>query len=135
MITYLLDTNAVSDLVRNRHGRVEQRLALVRGANVCTSIIVAAELRFGAARIGSMRLQLLLETIFERLPVRSLEPPVDHAYATIRTALERAGTPIGNNDLLIAAHALALDAILVTDNMGEFGRVPGLVVENWLRPV
>ncbi len=133
MIRYLLDTNAVSDLVRNPIGKIAQRLGLVRGADALTSIVVAAELRFGAVRINSARLMSQLETVFQRLPVMPLEPPIDEIYASVRNDLERAGTPIGANDMLIAAHALPLDCILVTDNEGEFRRVPGLSVENWLR--
>lgn len=67
------------------------------------------------------------------LSVRSWDAPADHVYGRIRADLQRRGQPIGSNDLLIAAHALALDCILVTDNEREFSRVPGLRVENWLR--
>ena len=66
------------------------------------------------------------------MPILSLEPPVEHHYATIRANLEQAGTPIGPNDLLIAAHTMALDLILVTANTREFERVPPLKLENWL---
>jgi tRNA(fMet)-specific endonuclease VapC len=69
-------------------------------------------------------------SVIEILP---LTPPADRLYGDIRASLERVGTPIGGNDLLIAAHALASDCILVTDNEREFSRVEGLVVENWLR--
>lgn len=132
MILYLLDTNAVSDLVRNPHGRVVQQYRLLQG-EAATSIIVAAELRFGAERRKSTRLAAQLESVFEDLPVMPFDAPADATYARIRNALEEAGTVIGANDLLIAAHALALDCILVTDNVREFSRVPGLRVENWLR--
>ncbi len=132
MILYLLDANAVSDMVRNPHGKVVQQYRL-RPGDAATSIIAAAELRFGAERRGSARLVAQLEGVFEDLPILPFEAPADIAYAQVRAALERAGTPIGGNDLLIAAHALALDCILVTDNVGEFSRVPGLKVENWLR--
>lgn len=132
MILYLLDTNAVSDLVRNPHGRVVQQYRLRQG-EAATSIIVAAELRFGAERRKSPRLAAQLESVFEDLPVMPFDAPADATYARIRDALEEAGTVIGANDLLIAAHALALDCILVTDNVREFSRVPGLRVENWLR--
>jgi len=132
LILYLLDTNAVSDLVRNPHGRVVQQYRLLQG-EAATSIIVAAELRFGAERRKSTRLAAQLESVFEDLPVMPFDAPADATYARIRNALEEAGTVIGANDLLIAAHALALDCILVTDNVREFSRVPGLRVENWLR--
>lgn len=129
---YLLDTNILSDLVRHPQGRIFQRIAAEGEDSVCTSIIVACELRFGAAKSGSSRLVQQIELIFEVLPVLSLEPPVDEHYATIRTNLEQSGTPIGANDLLIAAHALALGLTLITANTREFDRVPDLGVHNWL---
>ena len=132
MILYLLDTNAVSDLVRNPHGRVAQQYSL-RSEDAATSIIVAAELRFGAEKRGSSRLLGQLETVLADLPVLPFDAPADLAYARTRHVLERTGTSISANDLLIAAHALALDCIFVTDNEREFARVPGLRVENWLR--
>lgn len=129
---YLLDTNILSDLIRQPQGLVFQRIATVEEDSVCTSIIVACELRFGAVKSGSSRLIQQLERILEVLPVLPLEPPVEQHYATIRTHLEQAGTPIGSNDLLIAAHALALDLMLVTANTREFERVPALSLDNWL---
>jgi len=93
---------------------------------------VVCELRFGAAKSGSLRLIQQLERIFEVLPIFSLDSPVDRHYAAIRRHLEQAGTPISPNDLLIAAHALALNLTVVTANVGEFGRVPALSLENWL---
>ena len=130
---YLLDTNILSDLVRNPQGRVFEAIARVGEGAVCTSVIVAAELRYGAARRGSERLTAQLETILAALPVLSLEPPADEAYGRIRAGLESAGQPIGANDLLIAAHAISGGLTLVTDNVREFERVEGLAVENWLR--
>jgi tRNA(fMet)-specific endonuclease VapC len=129
---YLLDTNILSDLVRYPQGRVFQCIAAVGEDSVCTSIVVAYELRFGAAKSGSSRLIQQLERILEIFPVFPLEPPIDRHYATFRTHLEQAGTPIGPNDLLIAAHALALELTLVTANTREFERVPALSLDNWL---
>lgn len=129
---YLLDTNILSDLVRHPQGQVFQRIATVGEDKVCTSIIVASELRFGVVKSGSSRLVQQLERILEVLPVLLLEPPVDEQYARIRAHLEQAGTPIGPNDLLIAAHALSLDLTLVTANIREFERVPALRLDNWL---
>ena len=100
---YLLDTNVVSDLVRNPQGKVARHVRTVGEKHVCTSIIVAAELRYGADK------------------------------KLLRTRLEQAGTPIGANDLLIAAQALALGYVMVTDNEREFSRVAGLRLQNWLR--
>ncbi len=129
---YLLDTNVLSDLLRNPEGQVARKIALVGEAKVCTSIIVACELRFGAAKKGSLRLSDRIEALLERLEVFALDKTADRRYAEIRLDLHRRGMPIGPNDLLIAAHALALDLILVTANVEEFSRVPELRVENWL---
>lgn len=129
---YLLDTNILSNLVRQPQGQIFRRIASVGEDRVCTSIIVACELRFGAAKRGSPRLIQQLELILSALPVLPLESPVDECYATTRNDLEQAGTPIGPNDLLIAAHAIALDLTLITANIGEFERVKTLKFDNWL---
>jgi len=130
---YLLDTNIVSDLVRNPQGRVAQHIRKVGEARVCTSIIVAAELRYGAAKRGSPRLSGQLEAVLGALEVLPFETPADAAYGSLRTRLEQAGKPIGGNDLLIAAQALALGCTIVTANEKEFARVEGLPRQNWLR--
>jgi tRNA(fMet)-specific endonuclease VapC len=132
-VRYLLDTNIVSALVRDPAGDITRHIRDVGEANVCTSIIVAAELRYGATKKQSTRLSLQLEAVLSALEVVPLEAPVDAVYGQIRAQLEQAGQPIGGNDLLIAAHALALECTVVTDNQREFERVDGLVVENWLR--
>ncbi|MEI6441237.1 MAG: type II toxin-antitoxin system VapC family toxin [Alphaproteobacteria bacterium] len=133
MTRYLLDTNILSDLVRNPQGRVMTQIAEVGDQAICTSIIVAAELRFGAAKRASERLTLQLERILSTINILPFESPADAAYAQLRAKLEAAGTPIGGNDLLIAAHALVSGCVVVTVNEREFGRVTGLQVENWLR--
>ena len=130
---FLLDTNIVSDLVRRPQGRVAAKIAEIGEQQVATSIIVAAELRYGAAKKGSPRLTAQLEAILGALDVMALEAPADAAYGDLRAALEKSGRLIGPNDLLIAAQSLALEMVLVTDNVGEFERVDGLKVENWLR--
>jgi tRNA(fMet)-specific endonuclease VapC len=130
---YLLDTNIVSDLVRRPQGRIAEHVRKVGEAQVCTSIIVAAELRYGATKKGSERLAAQLETVLGALDVLPFEAPADAAYALIRTQLDEAGAPIGGADLLIAAQALALGLTVVTDNEGEFARIDGLPHENWLR--
>lgn len=129
---YLLDTNILSDLVRHPQGRIFQHIVDVGEDSVCTSIIVSCELRFGVVKSGSSRLVQQLERILQVLTVLPLESPVDEHYASIRTNLEQAGTPIGPNDLLIAAHSLALDLTLVTANTREFERLPALKLDNWL---
>jgi len=130
---YLLDTSIVSDLVRNPQGKVAQRIFKVGEKQVCTSIIVAAELRYGAEKKQSASLSAQLEAVLGALEVLALEKPADSAYGSIRTKLEQVGKPIGGNDLLIAAQALALGHTIVTDNQKEFARVKGLLLENWLR--
>jgi len=123
----------VSDLIRNPAGRVTQRIRLLGESEVCTSIVVAAELRYGAAKRGSPRLTAQLEAVLHAIEVLPFEAPADGAYGVLRAHLERSGTPIGGNDMLIAAHALAAGCIVVTDNVSDFSRVPELVCENWLR--
>ena len=129
---FLLDTNILSDLVRQPQGVVARQIAAVGEEAVCTSIVVAAELRFGAAKRAHPRLTQQVESILAALAVLPLELPADALYAQLRCTLERAGQPIGPNDMLIAAHALALECTLVTANVSEFARVPGLSVVNWL---
>ena len=120
---WMLDTNTLSDLIRNPRGPLLRRLGAVAPDALCTSIVAACELRFGAQRKGSAVLSLVV------LP---FDDPADAHYADIRTALESVGTPMGNHDLFIAAHARSRDLTLVTHNLREFERVPGLRVEDWL---
>ena len=129
---YLLDTNVVSALVRDPHGPVADKIREVGETEVCTSIVVAAELRYGAAKKGSPRLSRQVEAVLEAFPIIPLEEPADAIYAHVRLAVERAGQPIGGNDLLIAAQGLSLEYVVVTANEREFRRVQGLEVENWL---
>jgi tRNA(fMet)-specific endonuclease VapC len=130
---YLLDTNIVSDLVRNPLGRAVEHIRRVGEAQVCTSIIVAAELRYGATKRGSPRLARQLEAVLGVLDVLPFTAPADKVYGEIRTRLEEIGRPIGGNDLLIAAQTLALGYTIVTDNEAEFAHVDGLLRENWLQ--
>ena len=129
----MLDTNIVSDLLRNPDGSAAKHIAEVGPDAICVSIITAAELRYGCARKGSAKLLAHVEAILESVQVLAFDVPADAEYGGIRAELEAAGKPIGPNDLLIAAHACAAGAILVTDNTGEFSRVRGLRVENWIR--
>lgn len=130
--TYLLDTNILSNLIRDPAGSVARRIAKKGERTVCTSIVVACELRFGAEKKQSASLQVRVEELLTVLDVLALDVNTDFHYAAIRSKLEAAGKPIGPNDLLIAAHALSLDLILVSANVREFSRVPGLSFENWL---
>ena len=129
---YLLDTNVLSDLLRHPQGRVSKRISVVGEDAVCTGIIVAAELRFGAEKSASRKLAERVDLVLSALEVLPLEPPADRIYGEVRQQLARQGTPIGPNDLLIAAHALSQGLTVVTANAAEFSRVPGLRVENWL---
>ena len=130
---YLLDTNIISDLIRNPQGRVTDRIRKLGEEQIATSIIVAAELRFGAARKGSARLTARVEEILASIEVFPFESPADQEYANLRSRLEEKGKVVGSNDLLIAAHALSLGATLVTANEREFAMVKTLICENWLR--
>jgi tRNA(fMet)-specific endonuclease VapC len=129
---YMLDTNIISDLVRNPQGKAARRIGKAGDDKICTSIIVAAELRYGCAKSGSPRLIAAVEAVLGEIAVLPFETPADADYGALRAALEAAGKPIGSNDLLIAAHARATGSILVTANSDEFRRVRGLKVENWL---
>ena len=130
---YLLDTNIVSDLVRNPQGRAAQRVAVVGDLNVCTSIVVAAELWYGAIKKDAPRLTEQLEAVLGVMEILPLTLPIDREYGRLRARLERDGQPIGGNDLLIAAQTVVLRLTLVTDNEREFSRIAELPCENWLR--
>jgi tRNA(fMet)-specific endonuclease VapC len=130
---FLLDTNIISDLVRHPRGKISDHISEVATQDVCTSIVVAAELRYGAIKKNSSRLTSQLEAVLGAIEVLALEAPVDAVYGVVRAGLERTGQPIGANDMLIAAHALALDLTVVTNNERKFSRIDDLRVENWLR--
>jgi tRNA(fMet)-specific endonuclease VapC len=129
---YMLDTNIISDLIRNPQGRAAKRIAKVGEGNICTSIIVAAELRYGCAKSGSKRLVKAVEDLLGEINVLPFDVPADAEYGAIRSELETGGTPIGSNDLLIAAHAYATGSTIVTANADEFKRIRSLKAENWL---
>lgn len=133
MSGYLLDTNILSDLIHRPQGAIANAISRVGEENAATNIIVACELRYGAAKKGSKALLDRVALVLSLIKIWPLAAPADEAYGNIRSTLERSGNPIGPNDLLIAAHCLSLNAVLVTDNEREFFRVPGLRVENWLR--
>jgi tRNA(fMet)-specific endonuclease VapC len=129
---YLLDTNVIYDLIKNPKGKAAKRIAKVGEDNICTSIIVAAELRYRCTKKGSKRLLKAVEDLLGEIEVLPFDIPADMEYGNIRSTLENVGKPIGANDLLIAAHASAINATIVTANFDEFKRVHGLKVENWL---
>lgn len=128
----MLDTNIISDIIRNPLGLAARRIEQVGPKEICTSIVVAAELRYGCVKKGSAKLSARVESVLQTIPVLPLDVPADAEYGGIRAELEAAGQTIGLNDLLLAAHAHALDMTLVTDNTREFNRIRGLRVENWL---
>ncbi len=131
---YLLDTNILSDLIRHPAGDVARKIAEVGSDAICTSIVVACELRFGAAKKSAPALTQKVDALLKAITVLPLEPNVDIAYGEIRNRLEQSGTPIGANDMLIAAHALSRGLALITHNVGEFSRIDELAVEDWLNP-
>lgn len=133
---YVLDTNILSDLLKNPQGKAAQRISSLSAGDrdlLSTSLIVAAELRYEVAKSGSSILAQRVDQLLEAIEVLPLGPQADAHYGRIRAQLEKSGTPVGGNDLLIAAHVLAIDAVPVTENVREFKRAKGLRVENWLR--
>jgi tRNA(fMet)-specific endonuclease VapC len=126
-----LDTNICSYILRHHPENMIERFATLDREQLWLSAVVAAELRFGACKLGAPRFQSAVEAWLVGFDVRPWPLSATHHYAKIRAALERAGTPIGGMDLMIAAHALAEDSVLITNNTREFHRVPGLAVEAW----
>ncbi|NNM59873.1 MAG: type II toxin-antitoxin system VapC family toxin [Legionellales bacterium] len=134
-ILYLLDTNILSALIKQPHSILAKRISSLDSSVFCTSIIVACELRYGAKKKASPELIRKIEILLSNIMVLPLSDDVDRHYAVIRADLEKKGQVISANDMLIAAHALALDVIVITNNEKEFQRVPALRVENWLQDI
>jgi len=131
---YMLDTNMASYIVRGPSAALAARLVAVPMAKLCVSSITQGELLYGLARKpGATNLQTAVREFLARLDVLSWDSAAATRYGALRATLEANGTPLGNLDTLIAAHALAADAILVTNDQA-FARVPALVVENWIAP-
>jgi tRNA(fMet)-specific endonuclease VapC len=128
---FLLDTNAISAILKNPNGAVANAARSVANETIFTSVIVACELMFGAQKSQSVKLKQRIESLLETLTVKPLPQGFEKTYGQIRAAMERKGFGISAMDLLIACHALVLGATLVTDNMREFSRVPGLQVVSW----
>jgi tRNA(fMet)-specific endonuclease VapC len=135
MNIYMLDTNIVSDMMRNPQGSAALRAMALSQATpdvlMQISVIVDCELLFGLERKPNPRLRAAYARTTSNLTISGLEPAVAPVYASLRTALASAGIGLDANDALIAAHALALDATLVSAD-AAFARVPGLRLENWL---
>ena len=126
-----LDTNICSYILRRHPAEMIERFASLDKEQLWLSSIVAAELRFGAVKLGAPRFQAAVEAWLTGFEVRPWPVEATHHYANLRAALERSGKPIGGMDLMIAAHALAEDSVIITNNAREFHRVPGLAVEEW----
>ena len=129
---YLLDTNVCVDYLTGRYPSVAARLRALGPADMCLSSVVVAELRYGADRSAHPRRNhRMLDVLTDEIACQAFDGAAAACYGKVRTDLERRGRPIGPNDMLIAAHALALGLVLVTDNVREFGRVNGLDLEDW----
>lgn len=127
-----LDTNICSYILRRHPASMIERFAVLERSELWLSAVVAAELRFGAAKLSSARFSAAVEAWLAGFDVRSWPLDATHHYARTRCALEKSGQPIGAMDLMIAAHAMAEDSVVITNNAREFHRVPGLAVEEWL---
>jgi len=129
---YLLDTNILIALSKERPGLLE-RLANIPASGILLSSVVVAEIEYGIAKSARREHnRRVFDAILEGFQIAPFDAAAARLYGPIRAKLERQGQVIGPYDLMIAAHARALDAVLVTDNVGEFERVEGLGVENWL---
>lgn len=130
---YLLDTNIISDVAHNPSGSVGQKLGEIDPTEIVSSVVVAAEVWYGVENNPSFRSRERTEAFMKNVNVLAMEPGVARTYGRLRAELKRAGSELGPNDLLIAAHALSIGATLVTGDDRAFSRVPGLKIENWLR--
>lgn len=130
---FMLDTNVISDLIKDPMGKVARQLEIEGESSVCSSIIVASELRYGVAKSGSKELSLRVDAALSAIEILPFDIPADTEYGKLRAQLAAKGKPIGPNDLLIGAHALSQELTLVTDNVREFKLAKGLSVVNWRR--
>ena len=131
---WMLDTNICSYVLRRHPLTVKAHFDQVGSPHLAISTIVLAELLFGAARHPAKGLEIRqdIDDMTNRLAVIPWSARAADEYSRLRTFLERRGTPIGSMDMMIAAHALAENAVLVTHNLREFQRVPNLQLENWM---
>ncbi|MFN0314988.1 MAG: type II toxin-antitoxin system VapC family toxin [Burkholderiales bacterium] len=128
----MLDTDTCSYVIRGVSEKLDKKISVVRPHNLCISVITQAELLFGVERKGGPpKLAGLVSKFLQKIPSLPWDDEAARWYARIRAGLEAQGKPIGNLDLLIASHALAMDCVLITNNERHFGKVPGLTVENW----
>jgi tRNA(fMet)-specific endonuclease VapC len=132
MSRYLLDTNIVSDVMRNPDGRAEQMLRNKADEEIGISLVVKGEILFGLVRNANARGKKRFDALLEAIEVWPMPEAVAEVYGRVRAEMEKSGNQMGANDMWIAAHSLSLDAVLVTDDR-HFDAVPGLRLENWLR--
>jgi tRNA(fMet)-specific endonuclease VapC len=133
-VRYLLDTNTASYAIKGNLPRVRERLQKIALAEVAISVITEAELRFGVLRLpGAKRLTIVVEEFLRFVDIRPWDSAAAQNYAQLRASIEQQGRPMGNLDLMIAAHSLALGTILVSSDR-VFRRVKDLKLEDWTRP-
>jgi tRNA(fMet)-specific endonuclease VapC len=132
-VRYLLDTNTVAFHIRQSSPQLRRRMRRISAAQLALSVVTEMEIRYGLARNPGLRIAPLVESFFAGITILPLTSGVARAYAGTRAVLESAGTPIGPLDLMIGSHALALGATLITNNLREFRRIPGLRCEDWTR--
>jgi tRNA(fMet)-specific endonuclease VapC len=133
MLEFMLDTDTCSYLIKQRPVSVLERFEAVHKEKICISVVTFAELIYGVERSSSTKINLpIVKDFVSCLSVLPWDSEAAESYGKLRTFLELKGTPIGNMDLMIAAHALSKDLIVVTNNTRHFERVPQLRVENWV---
>ena len=131
MTLYLLDTNIASCIIKGNSPAVDNRLVNIPVAQLAISAVTEGELRFGAARLPhAVRLHSLIDDFLLRLAIMPWDSDAARQYGLLRATLERGGQPMGNLDIMIAAHALAVNAVLVT-NDHAFARIKKLKIEDW----
>lgn len=132
MAYWMLDTDMSSYILKHRDQALVERFAALAPGDVCISVITKAELLFGIAPLDSMHpLHLLVRSFLQGIQVLAWHEAAAEIFPTIKYALARSGRTIGPMDMMIAAHALAIDAVLVTNNTRHFGRIPALRLDNW----
>ena len=130
---YMLDANICGYIIRNKPETIKEKLKEIEKKNeIALSSIVVSELLYGAKKKGSVKLSKIVNRFIDNFTIYDFDKPAAIEYAEIRDFLQKQGNVIGSNDLFIAAHAKSLNAVLVTNNVGEFQRIPNLKIENWI---
>lgn len=134
MTLYMLDTNAASEIIRGNRA-FDERLQVLSPGQWCISAVTRSEIRYGAALLPqAVRLHRLIDEFLRIAPTLAWDDRAADQHGVLRVELRMRGKPIGHFDEMIAAHALATGAVMVTDNVRHFSLIPGLVIDNWLRP-